>query len=82
MGRGPGRTQLVGHSEELGLHLHGVQQQHGAADTGLARDPATHLLPASAWLSEAWVSSQPREPRGLKGPSSKRKVHGLLLRAF
>lgn len=33
MGRVPGRAQLVGHSEELGLHLQRVQQQHGAGDT-------------------------------------------------
>ena len=31
--RMPGRAQLVGHGEELGLHLHWVQQEHSAGDT-------------------------------------------------
>ena len=34
--RGPGRAQLVGHGEELGLHLHRVQQEHSAGDRGPA----------------------------------------------
>lgn len=33
VGRMAGRTQLVGHGEELCLYLHGVQQQHSAGST-------------------------------------------------
>lgn len=33
MGRMAGCAQLVGHGEELRLHLHWVQQQHGAGGT-------------------------------------------------
>lgn len=52
VGRVPGRAQLVGHSEELRLYLHRVQQQHGAGGTegglwGGGRDsaaaPLTHM---------------------------------------
>lgn len=48
VGRMAGRAQLVGHGEELCLHLHGVQQQHGA------RGAEERL-----WAQEAQPSTSP-----------------------
>lgn len=56
VGRVPRRAQLVGHGEELGLHLHWVQQEHGA---GGPEDRSWALGSHTAHPLEARASHSP-----------------------
>ena len=77
----PRRAQLVGHGEELGLHLHRVQQQYGAGDA----EDRPWVLGAGAGKGSrrAHVPAGGQERGwGLRGPSSKGKAYDLLLSSF